>query len=81
MTKRVRWDGPGPVAIFDSEAPVYNPPLVANVNPGELLPLKTDQGDPMPTRIHDEFAHKENTDWTEVNQADPKKSDDDKNGD
>jgi hypothetical protein len=60
MTKRARWDGPGPVAIFDSEAGVYAPPIVADLQPGQLLPTETDQGDPMPARIRDEFLHKDN---------------------
>lgn len=78
MTKRARWDGPGPVAIFDSERPVYDPPIVAELLPGHLLPLETDQGDPMPARIRDEFLHKDNTSWSEVNQADTSKTDDKK---
>lgn len=78
MTKRARWDGPGPVAIFDSEAPVYAPPIVAHLEPGQLLPLETDQGDPMPARIRDEFLHNDNADWSEVNQAESKKSDNEK---
>ncbi len=80
MTKRARFDGPYPIAIFDSEASVYDPPIVAELQPGQLLPTETDQGEPMPARIRDEFLHKDNPYWSEVKQADPSKTDDDRKG-
>ena len=69
MTARAKYVGPyEEVAVFDSQASVYDGP-VAIVKNGELLP--TD----VPARIRDEFLHKDNTDWAEVNQADQKNSD------
>jgi hypothetical protein len=74
VTKRVRYVGPyEEVAVFDSEAGVYAPP-VAIVQKGHLLP------EDVPARIREEFAHKDNEWWAEVKHETPK-ADDDKKGD
>jgi len=71
--KRARYDGPyEEVAVFDPEAEdgVYAGP-VAIVKKGHLLP------DDVPARIRDEFLKAANPFWSEVNQADQSKKDDD----
>jgi hypothetical protein len=83
VTKRARYDGPHEeVVVIDSEADLYadgGPPRWV-VQKGHLLP------EDAPARIRDEFLHKDNEFWSEVNQADQssaKKADDanDKKGD
>ncbi len=69
MTKRARYDGPyEEVAVFDPEADVYAGPIDI-VKRGGLLSAD------VPARIRDEFLHKDNPDWSEVNQAAPKSDD------
>jgi hypothetical protein len=60
MSKRVRYDGPSEVLVFDPEADVYAPPI-DRVKPGGLLSKD------VPARIRDELAQR--ADWTE--QEDP----------
>ena len=79
--KRARYDGPGSIAIIDSEASVYDPPLVAHLESGQLLPLEADNGEPIPSRIRDEFLSKDNPFWSEVNQTEHKTKTEDKKGD
>ena len=62
MSKRARWDGPGPVHVYDPEASVYDPPL-ATVEPGHHLP------DDVPARIRKELVARDN--WTEVEYTPP----------
>lgn len=69
MTKRVRYDGPHEeVAVFDSEADVYAPPVDV-VKRGGLLSVEA------PARVRDDLI-KNNPDWSEVNQAEQKTTSD-----
>lgn len=63
MSKRAKYVGPHEeVAVFDSEASVYDPPIDV-VKQGGLLSADA------PARIRDELLHKDNPDWTEFNQS------------
>lgn len=74
MTKRAKYVGPHEeVAIFDSQASIYDGPIDV-VKRNGLLSADA------PARIRDEFLHKDNADWVEFKQPDQPKTDDSKKG-
>jgi hypothetical protein len=72
MTKRARYDGPGPINVFAPEDTYLTDPIAVNLESGQLLPTETVNGDPVPAKLRDELLKSD--DWTEVNQADQLKS-------
>lgn len=75
MSKRARYNGQYPVEVQVETGYVHSE--FVQVVPGGLLPLETESGDPVPTKLRDELI-KNFPDWSEVDQSDQRKSDDKK---
>ena len=78
MTKRARWDGPGKTNVYlEGDINLQDPavPKDQPLEPGQLLPLETVNGTPIPAAVRDELLSREN--WSEVNQADQSSKKDD----
>ena len=77
MTKRARYDGPSPINVFAPEDTYLVDPIAIDLQPGQLLPTETVNGNAVPASIRDDLLKRD--DWSEVDQADQsKKKDGDK---